>query len=121
MEALLVVKASVVYLTFQEGDLSTMLFPFEEYSDDPLSERVVLVAFWMPRRREDCLWGVGASASRWRSLVDRCGGGLSGRPFVDRCGRLSGGLFADGCRRLSGRFGGFRTAFCCSIRHSSPP
>jgi hypothetical protein len=34
-----------VYLTFQEGDFPTMLFPFEECSDDPLGERVSLGSF----------------------------------------------------------------------------
>jgi hypothetical protein len=77
------------------------------------------VAFSILCRREDYPSGVGASASKWRSAVrgvsgsKYCGFSTTSscliRPFVDRCGRLSG------------RFCGFRTAFCCSMRHSSPP
>jgi hypothetical protein len=34
-----------VYLIFREGDFSTMLFSFEECSNDPLSEGVSLGSF----------------------------------------------------------------------------
>jgi hypothetical protein len=52
------------------------------------------VAFSMLCRREDCSLGVGASASKWRSVVR----GVSGSKFC-----------------------GFSTAFCCLIRWVSPP
>jgi hypothetical protein len=51
-----------VYLIFQEGDFSTMLFPFEECGDDLLSERVGLGCF-LDAVQEGGLpvgcWGIG--------------------------------------------------------------
>jgi hypothetical protein len=42
---MLVVQASVVHLTLQEGDVLTVLFAFEKYGDDPLGKKVGLGSF----------------------------------------------------------------------------